>query len=58
MFPKWSEMQTEFEVNCPESSGTDSTSNAGFFEVSVPMHACGTTYQGIILRYRDIVYLR
>ena len=48
MFPKWSELQTEFESRCPESTGADSTSNANFYEVDIPMHACGATYQGTI----------
>ena len=48
MFPKWSELQTDFETSCPESTGVDSTSNADFYEVDIPMHACGATYQGII----------
>ena len=48
MFPKWSELQTDFETSCPESTGVDSTSNADFYEVDIPMHGCGATYQGII----------
>ena len=48
MFPKWAELQAAFESSCPESTGADSSSDANLFEVDIPMHACGSTYQGIL----------
>ena len=48
MFPKWAELQAAFESSCPESTGVDSISQADFYEVDIPMHACGSTYQGIL----------
>ena len=55
MFPKWSELQTAFEIGCPGSSGADSTSNADYYEVNIPMNACGSTYQGIIPNFTQTI---